>query len=82
MYTPGKLAGCDGVFQDMVDVSALRHDAGEWLLLNAATPISLSSYNSEHWSSAPPWMRLSYVHHYIDKHLGLDPHTVVQVQGA
>lgn len=26
-------------------------------------------------------MLLSYVHHYIKKHLGMDPHTVVQVQG-
>jgi hypothetical protein len=85
MFQCGKLAGCgDDVFKDKLDVDVLRHEVGEWLLLNAATPITLSSYDSTQWSSLPPslaWMHLSYVHHYVKKHLEMDPHTVVQVQG-
>jgi hypothetical protein len=80
-----KLAGCgDDMFNDKLDVDALRREVGEWLLLSPATPITLSSYNSAHWSSLPSslaWMRLSYVHRYIEKHLEMDPHVVVQVQG-
>ena len=85
MFFRGKLAGCgDDMFNDELDVDTLRHEVGQWLLLSAATPITLSSYDSAHWSSLPSsldWMRLSYVHRYVEKHLGMDPHVVVQVQG-
>jgi len=77
-----KLVGCgDDIFEDKVDAEAVRREVGEWMLLNAATPITASSYNSADWSPLPPSLRLSYVHHYVEKHLEMDPHMLVQVQG-
>lgn len=72
------------IYSPKADIMKLHHEVGEWLVLSTAKPILFSSYNATAWSMLPSllsWMALLYARWYVHEHLGLDSHTMVDVQG-
>lgn len=64
------------IYPPKADIMKLHHEVGEWLVLSTAKPILFSLYNATAWSIA-----FLYARWYVHEHLGLDLHTMVDVQG-
>lgn len=72
------------LFKTMPDLDSLRYQIGDWLLANPAKAISFSSYDPKAWAVIPSslsWMRERYVQRYVSDRLGMDPFSLVDVQG-
>ena len=68
----------------MPDLDGLRYQIGDWLLASPAKAILFSSYDPNAWAVIPSslsWMRERYLQRYISDHLGMDPFSLVDVQG-